>query len=62
VHGHFVKWQTFTDLAASVVEDVARLRSHPLVSGKLPINGYIYDVRRGRLIEVPDATAQGKAK
>jgi putative oxidoreductase len=29
VHGHYVKWLTFKDLAASVVEDV--IRSHPLV-------------------------------
>jgi carbonic anhydrase len=27
----------------------------------IPIYGYIYDVRSGRLIEVPAATAAGKA-
>jgi carbonic anhydrase len=60
VHGHYVKWQTFTDLAASVVEDVDRIRSHPLVSPKIPVYGYIYDVRTGHLIEVPEATKKGR--
>jgi carbonic anhydrase len=36
-------------------EDVLRIRSHPLVPKTIPVYGYIYDVRTGRLIEVPDA-------
>jgi carbonic anhydrase len=61
VHGHFVKWHTFGDLAASVVQDVARIRSHPLVPAAIPIYGFTYDVRSGRLIEVPEATRAGRA-
>jgi carbonic anhydrase len=61
VHGHFVKWLTIGDLAASVTEDVRRIRSHPLVPPNIPIYGYIYDVRTGRLVEVPEATGAGKA-
>jgi carbonic anhydrase len=56
-HGHFIKWHTFHD---SVAQDVKRIREHPLVPGSIPIYGYIYDVRSGRLIEVPAATAAGK--
>lgn len=52
VHGHYVKWHTFSDLEGSVREDVARLRSHPLVPKDIPIHGYVYDVRSGRLIAV----------
>lgn len=52
VDGRFVKWQTFTDLEGSVREDVARLRSHPLVPKAIPIHGYVYDVHSGRLIPV----------
>ena len=52
VHGHYVKWHTFKDLEESVREDVARLRSHPLVPKTIPIHGYVYDVRSGRLIPV----------
>jgi carbonic anhydrase len=39
-----------------------RIRSHPLVPGHIPIYGYYYDVKTGRLVEVPEATAAGKAK
>jgi carbonic anhydrase len=61
VHGHYVKWLTIKDLEASVVEDVARIRSHPLVPSNIPIYGYIYDVRSGRLVEVPEASKLGVA-
>jgi carbonic anhydrase len=44
-----------------VVDDVARIRHHPLVPATIPICGYIYDVKSGRLIEVEDATRAGRA-
>ena len=50
---------TIADIARSVVEDVARIRNHPLVNNSIPIYGYIYDVKSGRLIEVPEASAAG---
>ncbi|MGJ7613228.1 MULTISPECIES: beta-class carbonic anhydrase [unclassified Variovorax] len=59
--GRYLKWHTFTDNARSVLEDVQRIRNHPLVPPTIPIYGYIYDVRSGRLVEVPEATAAGKA-
>jgi carbonic anhydrase len=34
--GRYIKWHTFTDLNASVVEDVRRIRAHPLVPGRIP--------------------------
>jgi carbonic anhydrase len=61
VHGHFIKWHTFSDLEGSVVQDVARIRTHPLVQRTIPIYGYVYDVRTGRLNEVPEATHIGRA-
>ncbi len=60
VHGRYVKWLTFSDLEGSVVEDVRRIRTHPLVPRRIPIYGYVYDVRSGRLLEVPDATTEGR--
>jgi carbonic anhydrase len=45
----------------SVVEDVSRIRSHPLVPRDIPIYGYIYDVKSGKLVEVAEATTAGKA-
>ncbi len=59
--GNFISWLTIKDLAGSVVEDVERIRKHPLVPPTIPIYGYIYDVKSGQLIEVPAATAAGKA-
>ncbi len=59
VRGHFVKWHTIGDLEASVIEDVARIRSHPLVPGTIPIYGYVYDVKNGALVEVEAATRAG---
>jgi carbonic anhydrase len=41
---------------------VQRIRNHPLVAASIPIYGYIYDVRSGRLDEVADATALGRAR
>jgi carbonic anhydrase len=31
------------------------------VPARIPIYGFVYDVRTGRLIEVPKATAVGRA-
>ena len=59
--GHFIKWHTFTNNEESVAQDVARIRSHPLVPKNVPIYGYIYDVKTGKLIEVPKATQIGRA-
>ena len=59
--GRFIKWHTFTDLPKSVTDDVTRIRNHPLVPKGIPIYGYIYDVRTGKLIEVADATRIGRA-
>jgi carbonic anhydrase len=59
--GHHISWLTIKDQEASVLEDVKRIRNHPLVPPRIPIYGYVYDVRSGRLIEVPGATAAGRA-
>ena len=59
--GTFIKWHTISDLAGSVVEDVMRIRNHPLVPKNIPIYGYIYDVKNGRLVEVKEATEAGQA-
>ena len=55
----FIPFLTITNLADSVTEDVQRIKSHPLVSADIAIYGYIYDVKTGKLIEVPEATQVG---
>ena len=57
--GHFIKWHTIKDQERSVAHDVRRIRAHPLVPANVPIYGYIYDVRTGRLNEVKTATEAG---
>ena len=59
--GAYIDWLTIADPTGSVIDDVRRVRSHPLVPSRIPIYGYLYDVRSGRLIEVPEAIAVGRA-
>lgn len=56
-----IDWLTISDREQSVVEDVRRIRSHPLVPSRIPIFGYVYNVRTGSLEEVVDATEAGRA-
>jgi carbonic anhydrase len=58
VDARFIKWLTIRNQAESVAEDVARIRNHPLVPKSIPIHGFIYDVRSGRLSEVPGASSE----
>ena len=59
--GGYIDWLTIADQTGSVIDDVRRIRSHPLVPSGIPIYGYVYNVRTGRIEEVPDATAVGRA-
>ena len=60
--GHFIKWHTIANQEASVLQDVRRVREHPLVPGEIPIFGFIYDVRTGKLNEVKAASEAGRAR
>ncbi len=57
----YIDWLTIADGEQSVVQDVARIRNHPLVPRTIPIYGFIYDVTSGRLVEVVEATKVGQA-
>ena len=35
---------------------------HPLIPSRIPIHGFVYDVKTGKLVEVPEATQIGAAK
>jgi carbonic anhydrase len=54
--GRFIDWLTIKDAKQAVVDDVARIRRHPLVPKTIPIYDYIYDVKTGKLVEVQEAT------
>lgn len=58
----YIDWLTIDDNVRAVVEDVARIRAHPLVPGSIPIYGYLYDVTSGRLVEIDEATEAGRTE
>jgi carbonic anhydrase len=55
----YMAFLTISNQAESIVADVKRIRNHPLVPSYIPIYGYIYDVKTGKLIEIPEATKEG---
>jgi carbonic anhydrase len=60
--GEFIDWLTIKDQAERVTSDVRRIKSHRLVPSSVEIYGYVYDVKAGRLIEVPEATKAGQIR
>lgn len=50
--GHYVQWLAFKDLTKSVVDDVKRIREHPLTPDDVPVHGFVYDVKTGRLLPI----------
>ncbi|MBU0654017.1 MAG: carbonic anhydrase [Gammaproteobacteria bacterium] len=60
-NGRFIQWLTIGNQEQSVLEDVQRIRESPMVPADIPIYGYIYDCKIGKLIEVPAATEAGRA-
>jgi carbonic anhydrase len=60
--GRFIDWLTIKDARQAVVDDVARIRRHPLVPKTIPVYGYIYDVKSGKLVEVQEATRAGRVE
>lgn len=59
--GRYINWLPIADSTASMVEDVKRIKGHTLVPGYILVYGYIYDCSTGQLVEIPEATAAGKA-
>jgi hypothetical protein len=51
--GEFIDWLTFLDPASAVVTDVRRIRNHPLVPNRIPIYGFVYDVKTGNSSRFP---------
>ncbi len=60
--GEYIEWLTIANQKQAVVDDVLRIRTHPLIPSSIPIYGYLYDVRSGKLIEVEGAAEAGAAK
>jgi carbonic anhydrase len=43
----------FTDLQENVLKQMQRVKSHPWIPPSLVVRGFIYDVKTGKLVEVP---------
>jgi len=56
-----ISFLTISNQAQSIVEDVKRIKNHPLVPSYITVYGYIYDVKTGKLIEIQEATTLGAA-
>jgi carbonic anhydrase len=46
------RFYSFTDAEKNTREQVQKARSHPWISQEVPIRGFVYDVKTGRLSEV----------
>jgi carbonic anhydrase len=59
--GDSIDWLTIPEQPQALIDDVKRIRSHPLVPKNIPINGLMYDVHSCKLQEVEGAMAAGRA-
>src|SRR3984957_19406891 len=59
--GKEIDWLEFKGARVAAVGEVRTSRQHPLVPKRIPIYGYIYNVRTGQLEEFPEATKIGAA-
>jgi carbonic anhydrase len=50
--GEHIAWLTFRDQNQAVLDDVARIQAHPLIPKSIPVYGFLYDVKSGKLIPV----------
>ena len=58
----YIEFLTIPDQKQAVIDDVERIRNHPLVPAPIPVYGYVYDVKTGKLIEIEEATKIGAAR
>ena len=47
-----VRFHAFTNLETNVREQIQKVRSHPWIPKHIPVRGFIYDVKSGKLNEV----------
>ena len=59
VAGKYIDWLTISDPLQSILDDVARIKNHPLVPSAIRVYGYLYDVKTGALAEITEPGAAG---
>ena len=53
------RFYAFSDLEQDVREQIEKVRSHPWIPKRIPVRGFIYDVKTGKLAEVSAAKSRG---
>lgn len=53
--GHKMKWYTFSNLKESILEDLEKIKNHPLIPKNINIYGFIYDAKTGKLQPIEPA-------
>ena len=48
-----VYFHAFANLEENVRQQIQRVKSHPWIPKRVPVRGFIYDVKTGKLSEVP---------
>ena len=48
----WTRWSVVADQEAALRDDVARVRSHPLIPADVSVGGFLYDVDTGRLTQL----------
>jgi carbonic anhydrase len=57
--GKFINWLTINHgQPKAVADDVHRIARHPLVAKGIPVHGYVYDVKTGKLNHIVSATTK----
>lgn len=52
VAGKYIDWLTISDPIQCLIDDVTRIRNHPLVPSTMRVHGYQYDIKTGALKEI----------
>ena len=52
---HKMKWYTFSNLKESILEDLEKIKNHPLIPKNINIYGFIYDAKTGKLQPIEPA-------
>jgi len=58
--GKNIDWLAFKDPRESILDDILKIKNHPLVPKNIPVYGLLYDVGTGNLIEVEEASKAGE--
>jgi len=52
--GKPLHFHAFDNLEQNVREQIRKVKTHPWIPKEIPVRGFIYDVKTGRLLEVKE--------